>query len=93
MGSGHRQVMSFDSTPGHWEAYDVRSSREKCDNEHHSTLVDSSGDTKELEICLKKLDRGVSRKRWHWATQQKAEVSKLEMGNQLGWSWVNLLLE
>ena len=32
--------------------------------------------TKELEVCLKKLDRGVSRKRRHWANQQKAEVNK-----------------
>ena len=31
--------------------------------------------TKELESCLKKLDRGVSRKWRHWATQQKAEVN------------------
>ena len=34
--------------------------------------------TKELEGCLKELDHGVSRKRWDWATQQKAEVNKLE---------------
>ena len=40
--------------------------------------------TKELESCLKALDRGVSRKRRHWATQQKAEVNKLELRNQLG---------
>ena len=38
---------------------------------------------KELENCLKKLDSGVSRKRRHWATQQKAEVNKLELKNQL----------
>ena len=49
--------------------------------------------TKELESCLKKLDRGVSRMRRHWATQQKAEVNKLELGNQLGRTWENLLLE
>ena len=49
--------------------------------------------TKELGSCLKKLDRGVSRKRRHLATQQKAEVNKLELGNQLGRSWENLLLE
>ena len=29
---------------------------------------------KELEDCLKKLDRGVSRKRRNWATQQTAEI-------------------
>ena len=34
---------------------------------------------KELEDCLKKLDQGVSRKRRNWATQQKAEVNKLEL--------------
>ena len=34
---------------------------------------------KELEDCPKKLDRGVSRKRCHWATQQKAEINKLEL--------------
>ena len=38
---------------------------------------------KELEDCLKKLDQGVSRKRRNWATQQKAEVNKLELGSQL----------
>ena len=35
----------------------------------------------------------MSRKRRHWATQQKAEVNKLELGNQLRRSWENLLLE
>ena len=48
---------------------------------------------KELEDCLKKLDRGVSRKRRHWATQQKAEINELELGNQLRRTWQNLLLE
>ena len=48
---------------------------------------------KELEDCLKKLDRGVSRKRRHWATQQKAEINKLELGNQLKRTWQNLLRE
>ena len=38
---------------------------------------------KQLEDCLKKLDQGVSRKRRHWATQQQAEINKLELGNQL----------
>ena len=37
--------------------------------------------TKELENRLRKLDRGKSRKRRHWATQQKVEVDKLELGN------------
>ena len=46
---------------------------------------------KELEDCLKKLDRGVSRKRRNWATQQKAEVNKLELGNQLKQTWQSLL--
>ena len=38
---------------------------------------------KEMEDCLKKLDSGVARKRRNWATQQKAEVNKIEMANQL----------
>ena len=38
---------------------------------------------KEMEDCLKKLDSGVARKRRNWATQQKAEVNKLELGSQL----------
>ena len=38
---------------------------------------------KELEDCLRKLDRGVSRKRRNWATQQKAEINKLELGSQM----------
>ena len=38
---------------------------------------------KELEDCLKKLDLGVSREHRHWVTQQKAEINKLELGNQL----------
>ena len=46
-----------------------------------------------LEGCLKKFDRGISRKRLHWATPQKAEVNKLELINQLRWTWTNLLLE
>ena len=48
---------------------------------------------KELEDCLKKLDRGISRKRRHWATQQKAEINKLELGDQLKRTWQNLLRE
>ena len=46
---------------------------------------------KELEDCLKKLDSGVSRKRCNWATQQKAEINKLELGSQLERTWQNLL--
>ena len=37
----------------------------------------------ELEDCLKKLDSGVSRKRRNWATQQKADINKLQLGSQL----------
>ena len=46
---------------------------------------------KELEDCLKKLDHGVSRKRCNWATQQKANINKLELGSQLKRTWQNLL--
>ena len=46
---------------------------------------------KELEDCLKKLDSGVSRKRRNWATQQKAEINKLELGSQQKRTWQNLL--
>ena len=46
---------------------------------------------KEMENCLKKLDSGVARKRHSWATQQKAEVNKIELANQLKRSWQNLL--
>ena len=48
---------------------------------------------KELENCLKKLDRGVSRKRRNWAKQQKAEVNKFELRSQLGRSREKFLLE
>ena len=46
---------------------------------------------KELDDCLKKLDHGVSRKRRNWATQQKAEINKLELGSLLKRTWQNLL--
>ena len=46
---------------------------------------------KELEDCLKKLDSGVSHKRRNWATQQKAEINKLELRSQLKRTWQNLL--
>ena len=46
---------------------------------------------KVLEDCLKKLDSGVSRKRRNWATQQKADINKLELGSQLKRTWQNLL--
>ena len=46
---------------------------------------------KELEDCPRKLDHGVSRKRRNWATQQKAEVNKLELGSQLKRTWHRLL--
>ena len=46
---------------------------------------------KELEECLKKIDQGVSRKRRNWATQQKAEVNKLELRSQLKRTWQSLL--
>ena len=46
---------------------------------------------KELEDCLKKLDSGVSRKRHNWATQQKADIKKLELGSHLRRTWQNLL--
>ena len=31
VGSGHPQEVAFVATPGHWEASDVQSSQEKCD--------------------------------------------------------------
>ena len=40
-----------------------------------------------------KLDRGVSRKSRNWAKQQKTGVNKLELRNQLGRTWENLLPE
>ena len=46
---------------------------------------------KKLEDCLKKLDHGVSRKRRNWATQQKAEINKLELGSQQKRTWQSLL--
>ena len=48
---------------------------------------------KKLENCLKKLHRGVSRKRRNWAKPQKAEVNKLELRSQLGRAWEKLVLE
>ena len=44
--------------------------------------------TNELENCLK-----VSRKRQKWATQQRAEINKLEFQSQLGRTWENLRQE
>ena len=46
---------------------------------------------KELEDRLKKLDRVVSRKQRNWATQQKAEINKLQLGSQLKRTWQNLI--
>ena len=46
---------------------------------------------KELEECLRKLDCGVSLKRRNWATQQKVEINKLELGSWLKRTWQNLL--
>ena len=46
---------------------------------------------KESEDCLKKLHHGVSRKRRNWASQQKAEFNKLELGSQLKRTWQSLL--
>ena len=46
---------------------------------------------KELEDCPKKLDRGVSRKRRNWATQQKTKVNKFELGSRLKRTWQSLL--
>ena len=48
---------------------------------------------KELENCLQKLERGVSRKRRKRAKQQKTEVNKLDLRSQLGRTWEKLLLE
>ena len=48
---------------------------------------------KKVEDCLKKLGCGVTSKRRNWATQQKAEINKLELGNQLKRTWQNLLQE
>ena len=49
------------------------------------------GTLKEMEGCLKKLNSGVARKRHSWATQQKAEVNKIELANQRKRSWQNLV--
>ena len=52
----------------------------------------ASDTLKELEDCLKKLDSGVSRKRRNRATQQKAEINKLELGSQLKRTGQNLFV-
>ena len=59
--------------------------------EKGSFLVDSLNTIRELENCLKKLDRGIFRKRRSWATQQKAEGNKLELRSHLGRTWEKLL--
>ena len=59
--------------------------------EHLPTMVGALETLKELEDCLKKLDSGVSRKRRNWATQQRADINKLELGSQLKRTWQNLL--
>ena len=46
---------------------------------------------KEMEDCLQKLDSGVARKRRNLATQQNAEVNKMELGSQLKRTCQNLL--
>ena len=46
---------------------------------------------KEMGDYLKKLDHRVCRKRHNWASQQKAEINKLELGSQLKRTWQNLL--
>ena len=51
------------------------------------------GTMRELENCLKKLHRWLTRKRWKWAKQQNAEVNKLDLRSQLGRMWKKLLLE
>ena len=56
-------------------------------------MLDSSGDHERIGELPEEVDRGVSRKRRQWATQQKAEVNKLVLGNQLGRTWKSLLLE
>ena len=46
---------------------------------------------KEPEDCLRKLNRGVSRKRRNWASPKKAEINMLELVSQLKRTWQNLL--
>ena len=40
---------------------------------------------------LEEVVHGVARKRRNWATQQKAEINKIELANQLKRTWQNLL--
>ena len=40
---------------------------------------------------LEEVGQWRARKRRNWATQQKAEVNKIELANQLKRSWQNLL--
>ena len=47
----------------------------------------------EIMNFLKKLHRGVSRKRRSWATQLRAEVNKLELRRHLGRTWEKILSE
>ena len=48
---------------------------------------------KELDSCLKKLDRRVFKKPRSFAIEQKSEMNKLELRSQLGRKWENLLFE
>ena len=93
-GSTSRQTWEVDVCKEPLTTNHERSPGEMLHEELGSLRVDSPGhDEGELESCLKKLDWGVSMKRLSWATQQKAEVNKLERRSQLGQTWEKLLLE
>ena len=66
--------------------------KELTRNNAHSWWI-ALDTTKELEGCLKNLDRGLSRKRRNRSTQHRAEVNKLDLRSQLGRTWEKLFLE
>ena len=55
--------------------------------------MDGSGDHERTGGLPEETLLWISRKRRNWATQQKAESNKLELGNQLKRTWQNLLRE
>ena len=91
------QKASSEKGPTNGQTWEVDVGKEWISSEHQVIGKQVTSDPLEINATrntarywwvaletMKELDRGVSRKRRDWATQQKAEVNKLELRSQLG---------
>ena len=66
---------------------------EESDKKQSPFMLDGSKYNKRIDVCLKRLDKVIVKKKRTWPKQQKADTNMLQQRNQLTNAWQKLLQE